>query len=197
MTLGGASFAHAGGSAAGTYRWRWDDADAIGAAVFTPTAAQLTIGHHTLVLLLDDQPVRRVDLQVWGNEGLLVGCQTGVFAIDSGAPATVIAVDPVEVTGTYELGPWHFRGERAPTPEAATLSGATVQVAAGSIAEVSTNRPAGSSTITPPPSGYPIPAGQLHFVFDTTNTTRNASDVTQDMGAGPADRHARGGGRSV
>ena len=59
----------------------------LGAATFTPTAAQLTIGHHTLALLLDDQPVRRVDLQVWGNEGLLVGCQTGVFAIDSGARA--------------------------------------------------------------------------------------------------------------
>ena len=81
------------------------------AATSTPTAGQLTVGHHTLVvLLLDTHPVRRVDLQVWSNEGLLVGCRTGVFAIDAAGPGSVINVEAVGVAGTYELGPWHFTG---------------------------------------------------------------------------------------
>ena len=186
--LAGAEFAHAGGTAVGTYTWRWDDS-AAAAATFTPTAAQLTVGHHTLVLHLNDEAVRRVDLQVWSSEGLLIGCQAGVFAIDAAAPGTVVPVEPVEVSNTYELGPWHFRGERTPA-DAATVSGGAVQVEAGSIAEVSTDRPAGTVTLDPPPSGYTVPAGQLHYIFDTTDPTNAASDVTSEwVQALPAGTH--------
>lgn len=155
----------------GTFAWRWDGG-AEDSADTTSLPAGADVGSHVLELRQSGFTVRRIRVDVsspgtppGGPAPVLVGSRTGVFSAAGGVSTPVAVLD---VVGTYALGAWYLDGRLSRSEPAATVSGGSVTVPQGELAEVVTDAVDPGSTAPPAPGTDPVETrAHVRFVYDS------------------------------
>ncbi len=103
---------------------------------------------------------RRIRVDVLAQGPLLIGAADGVH------DATGAKVDLRGVENTYGLAAFHRDGSLNPFATPATLSGSTVTVPRGGLAEVTLEQGTGTDPVTPPPPVTEEDARRLEILFE-------------------------------
>lgn len=152
---------------------------------FSPTVSWQT-GEHALILSDQQNRRRRINIQVLEDGLLIVGSGAGVEEVVAGVsgPAT-----PTSVVATHTLSTFHAEGrlDSGGSP-VATISGTTVTVAAGTLADVALERGGSEGPNEPTqPASPPVAHTRILMEYDGTEPWAWHEFHAQDIDASTRD----------